>query len=204
MKLYKSLAEATKENKKVQALKVGVKGEEFPQEILNFSHLEELYLEGSCRVFPSVTPEWSALRVLSIKWPCFRGDLSGIFRLPRLENLKIIETPLKSFVLPLGHVPSPLRSLTIKDCGLKDLPPDFPMLGTLNELNLSGNNLTALPETFAELKNMKRLNLDHNQFRILPDIIQKMNSLRHLSIDQNLFSEDEKARIQRLFHIWPL
>ena len=30
-----------------------------------------------------------------------------------------------------------------------------------------------------------------------------MKTLTHLSIDGNSFDEDEKARIQREFHIWP-
>jgi Leucine-rich repeat (LRR) protein len=54
-----------------------------------------------------------------------------------------------------------------------------------------------------DLIRLKRLNLDQNQFSLFPDIIGKMSSLSHLSIDGNAFSEDEKARIQRQYHIWP-
>lgn len=202
MKLYKNLASASKEREDVTALKISVKGDQFPEELLNFPNLTELYLEGDCKNFPVSSPVWNKLKILSIKWPLFTGDLSSLFSLPALENLKIIETPLKTFLLPLGKANAPLKSLTIKDCGLKSLPEEFSMLVHLQELNLSGNRLAKLPFAFTELKLLKRLNLDRNQFEQFPDSIKKMPGLSHLSIDGNSFSEDEKDRIQREFHIW--
>ncbi len=203
MKLYKNLGSANKEREEVQALKISVKGDEFPQEILDFPNLGELYLEGNCKHFPVNTPMWSQLKVLSIKWPQFTGDLSAVFNLPNLENLKIIDTPLKSFILPLGHAASPLKSLTIKDCGMKALPEEISMLWQLTELNLSGNEISKLPFSFIDLRNLRRLNLDANNFSTFPDDIKKMTALSHLSIDNNKFPEEEKERIQREFHIWP-
>lgn len=203
MKLYKNLGMASKDREEVQALKISVKGEVFPEDILNYPNLGELYLEGHCTKFPASCPCWEKLKVLSIKWPKFDGDLSSIFKLPQLENLKIIETPLSSFILPLGHAAAPIKSLTIKDCGLKSLPEEISMLWQLSELNISGNNLAKLPFAFTELKNLKRLNLDSNKFSQFPDSIKKMPNLSHLSIDNNDFSDEEKERIQREFHIWP-
>ena len=202
MTLYKSLATASQAREEVTALKINVKGEVFPSELLNFPNLEELYLEGSCKEFPLTGAAWEKLRVLSIKWPSFTGDLSAVFRLPHLENLKIIETPLKTFLLPLGHAAAPLKSLTVKDCGLKFLPEEMEMLTHLTEANLSGNELTKLPYGFLILKQLKRLNLDNNQFVQFPDMIKTMTLLSHLSIDHNPFPEEEKERIQREFHIW--
>jgi Leucine-rich repeat (LRR) protein len=202
MKLFKSLIEANRSREEVKALKINIKEEDFPKELLHFLNLEELYLEGNCRAFPMEALSWDSLKFLSLKWPHFQGDLSEVLTLKSLENLKIIETPLKRILFPLGKVLSPLGSLTIKDCGLEELPLDFSMLWKLHELNLSGNKLSALPPTFTELNNLKRLNLDHNQFKNFPDLVKNMKSLHHLSIDDNLFSEEEKNRIQRLFHIW--
>lgn len=203
MKLYKSLSVAEKEREEVQALKISVKSNCFPDQILDFPNLTELYLEGDCTSFPNIVPVWDKLRVLSVKWPKFTGDLSSLFKLPSLENLKVIETPLPTFRLPLGHAAAPLKSLTIKDCGLRELPEEFSMLWQLSELNLSGNHLSKLPVAFIDLTHLKRLNLDSNEFKVFPDDIKKMPALSHLSIDQNQFSEEEKERIQREFHIWP-
>lgn len=200
MKVYKGLSNNKEE---VKILKINIKSEQFPEEILDYPNLGELYLEGNCRAFPTDAPLWGKLKVLSIKWPNFNGDLSSVFKLPNLENLKIIETPLKTFILPLGHSAAPIKSLTIKDCALKALPEEISMLIYLYEMNLSGNELQKLPHSFIELKNLKRLNLDKNHFNLFPDPIKEMKKLTHLSIDGNLFPEEEKERIQREFHIWP-
>lgn len=203
MKLYKNLTTASKEREEVSALKISIKEEIFPEMLLDFPNLTELYLEGNCKKFPTVSPSWNKLKVLSIKWPHFQGDLSSLFSLPNLENLKIIETPIQTFLLPLGHASAPLKSLTVKDCGLKSLPEEISILTYLNELNLSGNNLSWLPHAFVALRLLKRLNLDSNRFQKFPDFIKNMPALSHLSIDGNEFSEEEKERIQREFHIWP-
>lgn len=203
MKLYKNLSTASKDREEVQALKISIKGSEFPKEILDFPNLGELYLEGNCTEFPHEAPLWERLKVLSIKWPSFKGDLSSLFWLPQLENLKIIDTPLIVFLLPLGHAASPLKSLTIKDCSLKSLPEEISMLWQLQDMNLSGNKLNSLPRSFIDLRNLRRLNLDNNDFMKFPDEIKKMRALSHLSIDRNKFSEEERERIQREFHITP-
>lgn len=203
MKLYKSLKSASIQRDDVRALKLNLTDETLPLELFHFQHLEELYLDGNCRSIPQDLSAWSNLKVLSIKFPNFSGELSSLFNLPRLENLKIIETPFKQFLLPLGHSASPLKSLTIKNCGLTRLPEEISMLGHLTDLNLSGNHLSSLPNLFIDLINLKRLNLDQNHFQIFPDPLKKMKKLIHLSIDQNRFSEEERERIQREFHIWP-
>jgi internalin A len=202
MKLYKNLATAAKVRTEVRALKLSVKSETFPAELREFPNLRELYLEGNCRTFPEDDLPWPELRTLSIKWPAFAGSLAAFFRLPRLENLKLIETPLDVLRLPLGHVRAPLTSLTIKDCGLRALPEEVALLRQLTELNLSGNTLESLPASFVDLHFLHRLNLDNNGFVRFPDLVKRMPALAHLSIDRNRFPEEEKERIQREFHLW--
>lgn len=201
MKLYKNLNSALKNRLEVQALKLTLQSEDFPIEILDFPNLLELYLDGSCRNFPQNLYGLKELKILSLKWTSFSGELSSIFHLPNLENIKIIETPMKFLCLPLGHSVAPVRSLTIKNCGLTNLPEEISVLSELNELNLTGNKLQALPNSIRDLTKLKRLNLDKNDFSVFPDHIRKNSSLSHVSIDQNPFSKDEKDRIQREFNL---
>ncbi len=203
MKLYKNLQTALKEREDVRAIKIVLKEAQFPTELFDFPNLEEAYLEGECQSFPGKMTGWSKIKVLSIKWNQFSGDLSSILSLPMLENLKILETPMKMFLLPLGKINAPLKFLTIKSSGLEQLPEEISMCTQLQELHLPGNKLSALPFSFKELQKLKRLNLDQNKFKNFPDQIKTMKNLSHLSIDGNLFSEEEKARIQREFHITP-
>ncbi len=202
MKYHKGLAGALKERHEVRALKLGLKGTTFPRELFDFPYLMELHLEGQCRSWPDEVLPWPQLRTLSIKLPSLKGSITTVLRLPKLENLKVIDTPLGTFILPLGNVPSPLKSLTLKNCGLTELPEEISLLMHLLELNLSGNGLMELPVGFTDLRDLKRLNLDHNHFKQFPDLIKKMPALSHLSIDRNPFPEEEKERIQREFHVW--
>lgn len=202
MKLYKSLATALKEREEVKALKLTLKDKKFPVELFDFPNLEELYLEGMVENFPDAILGWKNLKTLSIKWDHFSGSLSLLFSLPKLENLKVIETPLKTLLLPLGKASAPLKFLTLKNCALKALPEELSMLTHLSELTLPQNALKELPRSFYELQNLKRLNLDSNEFEIFPDAFKRMPRLTHLSIDGNKFAEEEKERIQRESNIW--
>jgi Leucine-rich repeat (LRR) protein len=203
MKLYKNLSTALKERDQVTAIKITIKDKQFPISLFDLPNLTEAYLDGECTEFPHEIHGWKNLKTLSIKWDFFQGDLSGLFSLPNLENLKIIETPIKHFLLPLGRINAPLKFLTIKSCKLEKVPEEISMCQSIIEMHLPGNKLETLPFSFKELAHLKRLNLDNNLFQHLPDQIKSMKNLGHLSIDGNHFSEEEKARIQREFHIWP-
>src|SRR5690606_24949337 len=167
-----------------KVLRIEIKSKTFPIELIDFTEVEELYLMGECEEFPTDSPLWHKLKTLSIKFPKFTGDLLSLFKLEKLENLKIIEKHIDSFRLPLGHVVSPLKFLTIKGCHLKFIPEEISMLETVREMNLSENFLDSLPLGILELKKLKRLNLDSNQFSKFPDHLKKMQSLSYLSIDK--------------------
>ena len=203
MKLYKNLATALKEREVVTAIKLSLKGAEFPKELFDLPNLREVYLDGEIEKFPAEITGWRHVKILSLKFEKNKSDLSALFTLPELENLKIIETPIKVFLLPLGKINAPLKFISIKGCGLEKLPEEISMITTLEELHLPHNRLTTLPFAFQELKKLKRLNLDSNQFELFPTLIKNMSKLSHLSIDLNKFSDEEKARIQREFHISP-
>lgn len=202
MALFKNLAGAQKQRTDVTALKLTLKDKTLPPELFDFPHLEELYLEApALSELPATLAGWSALRVLQLRAPAFRGSLAELFRLPKLENLKVLETPLEPLLLSLGGARAPLRLMTLKACGLTALPLEFGELSTLSELHLPQNLLTDLPPSFVDLTRLKRLNLDSNQLAQFPRALEQMEALGHLSIDNNRFSQDEKDRIQRLFSL---
>ncbi len=202
MRLFKSLAEASRVPLEVTALKLNLKETVFPESLFEFPNLSELYLEGNCKNFPELKGAWRKLSTLSIKCPGISADLSALFTLPSIINLKILDTPMERFYLPLGVASWSLTSLTVKDCGLLNLPEEISMVTGLKEMNLSGNKLSKLPYSFPELRNLKRLNLDGNEFSKFPDMVKSMPKLSHLSIDGNPFPEEERDRIQRTFHLW--
>lgn len=201
MGMYKSLKEALLHPEDCTVLKLNVKGKTLTDEISSLPRLQELYLEGAELSELPPTPAWEMLRLFSLKAPRFKGTLAPMFHLKRLENLKTIDTPLEPLKLPLGHAVAPLRFLTLKNAGLKSLPLELGEYAQLEELHLPENELKELPFTFTGLKQLKRLNLDHNAFTKFPDLLGQLGQLHHVSLDNNPFDEDEKARIQRIFHL---
>ncbi len=201
MKLFKSLPKNPEDFKELYALKLKIKTSELPSDILLIPELRELYLEGICEHLKIDEHSFLKLKKLSIHFPDFKDNLSEVFGLSELENLKIIETPLKKIRFPIGKRLSPLKSLTLKKTQLSELPLEISMLSMLEELSLIQNDLTTLPDSIKDLKNLKRLNLDQNKFTTFPKVILEIPHLTHLSVDGNLFSEEEKERIQREYQI---
>lgn len=202
MTLHKNLASALKERESVTAIKLNLKEGQLPAELFVFPNLKELYLEAPHLThFPDSISGLSELKIFQLRAPEFKGTLVEFFRLPKLENLKALETPLHPLRLSLGGTCAPLKFLTLKDCQIKELPLEFGELSTLEEIYLPQNKLTALPITFAELKKLKRLNLDSNQLSQFPIVLTKLTQLKHVSMDNNSFSEEERERIQREYHL---
>jgi Leucine-rich repeat (LRR) protein len=201
MKLYQNLNVALKDAREVKALKLKINARFLPPDLFELSKLQFLYLEGNFEQLPEEIFKLRDLKELSLKSPNFKGNLAIAFKLPSLVNFKVFDTPLRHLDLPLGHSTSALTSLTLKNTRLESLPEEIFQLYSLKEMNLSGNQLSSLPFGFGQLKNLRRLNLDLNQFYKFPNLITSLPSLHHLSIDDNPFSDEEKARIQRVFHL---
>lgn len=199
--LFKNLKQALADSHKVQALKLKLKEEKLPFDLQVFPHLTELYLEApALKILADDLSGFQNLRVLELSAPLLK-NISPLFHLPRLEILKTHSTPLYPLQLGLGVGLAPLKFLTLKIAGLKELPQELGQFAGLEELNLSNNLLSALPESMKDLKNLKRINLDHNHFTLFPDLLGQLSALKHVSIDNNKFSEEETFRIQRVYNL---
>jgi Leucine-rich repeat (LRR) protein len=202
MTLYKNLKNALKSSQNVRALKLKLTDKFLPQELQMFPELEELYIDlPELEELPSDLSGWQQLVALQITAPKLKGGLSSLFNLPKLQNLKVLNTNLEPLLLPLGNPIAPLIFLTLKNTKLQSLPEEFGNLNTLKEISLTQNLLSSLPQSFRRLTELKRLNMDQNVFKSFPESIAQMPNLHHLSIDNNLFDQEEKDRIQRVFHI---
>jgi leucine-rich repeat protein SHOC2 len=202
MTLHKSLTTALKVRETVSALKLTIREGHLPIELFHFPQLQELYLDAPNLTDVSINlAAFSQLKVFQLRAPQLKGSMVELFRLPKLENLKAIDTPLHPLRLSLGGSRAPLKFLTLKSCGLRELPIEFGELTTLEEIYLPQNQLTTLPITFSDLTKLKRLNLDSNHLALFPSILSKLPHLKHVSMDHNLFNEEERERIEREFHL---
>ena len=124
------------------------------------------------------------------------GQLQALERLDCSSN-KLAALPAEVAALP---------RLTYLYCyfnALKTLPADIGKASSLSFLDCSYNQITALPASFGSLQNLQMLNCNNNQLTALPTEMDKLTRLRKIHCAENLFSETEKARLQKAFaHIW--
>jgi hypothetical protein len=71
-------------------------------------------------------------------------------------------------ISPLIGTLSELRSLTIKNNSIHELPEELCNLHKLEELDLGNNELYSLPVAIGDLVYLKKLDVQHNELRSLP------------------------------------
>lgn len=172
----------------------------FPLEHL---HSELVSLEISAeglKELPEEIGQCSKLELLSINTPLVEWLPKSLWSLKHLKTLKI------NAAIDELNKDDPmwdnLVNLQINNSSLMKLPNWFKNLKKLEYLNLSSNQLIEVPSYFKDLSSLKRLNLDNNKIKAFNFDSNDLNSLNHLSLDGNPFSEDEIARIERVFGIW--
>ena len=111
--------------------------------------------------------------------------------IPQIESLRIQFCPaldLAVTFLMLSYLPN-LKSLQLKSCGIKELPPEIAALTTVvdfdlgNEGLLDTNEFTTFPPEFASMKRLRSLRLhDNTQFEAFPPEVATMTSLRHINL----------------------
>ena len=120
--------------------------------------------ERAAQHFPLAFLEWARTHV-------FQGDslhLDG-YEFPFLPH-------------SIGELPQ-LRYLSLKECGLRRLPPALARLKRLTRLDLSHNSLTELPDFLAELPELYDLRWRDNPIAQFPKILSKIDNLQKLDLD---------------------
>jgi hypothetical protein len=69
--------------------------------------------------------------------------------------------------------------------GLDSVTVEVGSLGTVEALDLGGNNISTLPKEIWQLNNLRRLDLSWNQIREIPSEISKLTSLEELKLSGN-------------------
>jgi Leucine-rich repeat (LRR) protein len=80
---------------------------------------------------------------------------------------------------------SELRTLSLKNHNIYNLPESLPELNNLVSLTLSNNKLSTLPENIGNLNKLIYLDLGFNELESIPESIGKLNHLEYLYIFNN-------------------
>merc|ERR1712003_37002 len=105
----------------------------------------------------------------------------GIGRMEKLQKLVFTGNQLRCLPMELGQL-SKLKILWLDGnrLGPRLAPEAFEGLGSLEDLDVSGNGLVELPESFGKLKSLTRLVVAKNELRELSPGIGALTKLQDL------------------------
>lgn len=135
-----------------------------------------------------------ALKLITLKE--LRLDMNANLKMPNgfPSELKPIRV-LSMRACGVTNVPSSiavlvrLTTLNLEDNYIESLPSTFTRLRSLVDLNLAKNRLYNVPEGMASLTCLKRLILDGNNIELLPSDIGLISCLEHLDLSRNRLYE---------------
>jgi Leucine-rich repeat (LRR) protein len=135
-----------------------------------------------------------ALKLATLKE--LRLDMNSNLGMPRVfpAELKPIRT-LSMRACGVATVPTSiavlvrLTTLNLEDNYIESLPSSFTRMRALVDLNLAKNRLYSVPEGMASLTCLKRLILDGNNIELLPSDIGSISCLEHLDLARNRLYE---------------
>jgi Leucine-rich repeat (LRR) protein len=176
-----------KDNKD-QILEIDLSGEDLhaiPEEISQFTKLEELYLAGNnLKALPLSLLELQNLRELDLSGNELDSLPSGVGNLRSLEVLYLDNNKISTLPISIGRL-SQLLVLEIAGNEMDSLPVQINELSALERLLANNNHLDSLPDGFGQFKKLKIMSLDSNRLVRLPDGFGDMPSLGRLWLSNN-------------------
>ncbi len=171
-----------------------------PESIGNFTNLKILSItypfRGKVQVeVPLSISELINLEELAISNCAVPIGLSSIF--PNFKNLKhLFLHHLNNFKFDsysAGLLPN-LKSLSLADCGLYDLPIEIKNSTKLERVNVAANNLSEIPNFIKYLKELKKLDIYSNDnIKTLPIWLQNLENLEEIDVSYTSISDIPKA-----------
>lgn len=145
-----------------------------PENISQFSNLEELTSENPIREIPDELSKLKNLTSLSLVYIEVSEMPITIFELSHLETL-VLE----------GNFDYRNKERNDSIPRIKELPNLFDQLPKLKNVNLDRQSLTALPPSFADLKQLHRVDLSKNQLDHLPQELAQNKNLKFVTLINN-------------------
>lgn len=137
-------------------------------------------------------------------------QMLGLREIPRealkLITLKELRLDMNSNLkMPRGFPVElkPIRVLSMRACGIVDVPSSIAVLVRLTHLNLEDNYIECLPSTFTRLRSLVDINIAKNRLYNVPEGMSSLTCLKRLILDGNnleLLPEDIGA-ISSLEHL---
>ncbi|VVA37642.1 Hypothetical predicted protein [Prunus dulcis] len=161
-----------------------------PKSVYGLKFVKVLNLSGCSKLnkLPNDLGNAECLEELDVSGTAIRELPLFIFRLKSLKALRSrVPTPL---LLPSLSDLVSLKTLTLSDCNLLEVPNDLSCLSSLTDLDLSGNQFVSLPNGISLLSRLQFLNLEYcERLQELPEVPQRI-----VAIVDNCISLERIAR----------
>ncbi len=116
---------------------------------------------------------------------CAKKFLAGEDSFILCENANLSSLP---DIFAISPFPEYLRSLSLADNRLTQLPCSITELSVLQLLNLNNNRLVSLPDATGQLQALEHLRVENNQLRDFPPSMQQLVSLSEVRACGNQFT----------------
>ncbi|XP_061991608.1 disease resistance protein RPV1-like isoform X1 [Rosa rugosa] len=191
-----------------------------PTRIKMSSSLQTLILSGCSKLVRHsnmVATNQSLLTASDMKKDdCLSPNLWKSFLSWAVQSRNIIPTSFS-----VSNLPRSLRSLSLADCNLLEIPGDLSILSSLKYLDLCGNPIQSLPENIRSLSKLETLMLEEcTELRTLPELppslqsllasscksLKRITNLPNLfkSLDTDFLDCKKLVEVESLFTIKPL
>ena len=162
----------------------------FPQryedDFSNFTPIHEINLECLKQVYPVI--KLQNIKVFFL-WNKITEVISDKISFEAISYLSLNDCNLSTIPKEIRHFKN-LRSLWVSNNQIVKVDKelfncDSGLIGTLNHLDLFGNQIQKLPLNIFNLKNLKKLYLSYNNLKYLSDKIENLTKLRKLLLCNN-------------------
>jgi Leucine-rich repeat (LRR) protein len=171
---------------------------EFPEEILELAHLEDLHLSCNIAYLPEQIDNLSNLKRLDLwgnrllkKLPATLINCEQLRELNLRQNNSININTLKGL--------DNLQYLNLAETNISRLPDGILTLQNLQILDISGNTELDFNKALVDLstmKNLRELELRYCGFKTLPTPLLALKNLKKLNLSWNPLTEGELQRIR--------
>lgn len=169
----------------------------FPEKILGFTNLRELYLNGNqIRIVTNNVSKLKKLEILDMACnqletlPSTIGNLHMLRRL-RLNTNRMIFLPVLNSLNQWEN----LETLELDGADIKELPQWLFELKSLKYLSLSKLHLNRFPEEIARMNKLEGIYLDSTKFPSWPVKIKIPSTLHYIVLDGAYLPKDNKLKL---------
>lgn len=104
----------------------------------------------------------------------------------RSTNLNLSDTDK---IKLLQHI----KSLSLRNKGIKKIPENFSLLKNIQSLDFSFNKISNISSSFEQLKKLSSLDISFNKFKEVPEVIFELDTLEYLDFSKNKIKKIPKS-----------